>query len=352
MSEGGAGAPFGFAPQGPQHRKASDDAVRVPDVDRTPPVATHAPASTKAHWTWLLVGVLLGSGGTLVASPLWLQESLSGQTVVMQHEVEPAKDIVADVDDDPSSSGTDQQALVAAIDTDTGEDGILTTGKENGVEVGGASKEATSDGESKEAIEVSPKRPADISPSVDNDVLVTQLETLPIADEKGDAAASLPASADQQETTDNPEAKAVDVINAIAKAVNDPADKPADQAENDVRKTAESEDGPAEIELAKTEAKLKAAPVTQRTRSSSSRRVYRVQLAAVDDEPAAKAYWQDVRTRLPDLFDETQPVFDRRQIDRRVFYRIWVGTFSKRADADDYCQVLKRKGQDCFVTRG
>lgn len=93
------------------------------------------------------------------------------------------------------------------------------------------------------------------------------------------------------------------------------------------------------------------APVTAGANASRSGRLYRVQLAAVDNETAARVYWREVNDRLPGVFSDVEPIFDQRTVGQRLFVRVWVGAFDNRGDADGYCGWLKQQGQDCFVTR-
>ena len=80
-------------------------------------------------------------------------------------------------------------------------------------------------------------------------------------------------------------------------------------------------------------------------------RLYRIQLAAVDDEAAARSFWREASARLPDVFGDVEPIFDRREVNDREFLRVWIGAFDRHADAVNYCGWLQGQGQDCFVTR-
>ncbi|MGI9493489.1 MAG: SPOR domain-containing protein, partial [Geminicoccaceae bacterium] len=106
---------------------------------------------------------------------------------------------------------------------------------------------------------------------------------------------------------------------------------------------------PADLERATPTASK---PTASKDVEPPSKRIYRVQLAAVDTENAAEVYWREAKTRLPQVLDGIEPMFNQREVGKRMFFRIWIGSFDKHADADNYCDWLKSKGQDCFVTLG
>jgi len=80
---------------------------------------------------------------------------------------------------------------------------------------------------------------------------------------------------------------------------------------------------------------------------------WRVQLAALRDESAAAQTWQTISTRQKALLGTLKPSISRVETEGRgTFYRLRVGAFPTKADADALCTALKKAGQDCLVAKG
>ncbi len=319
MSNEEGAVSFGFAPHGQAHQPEAERPAQAA-VDRSEaPVAAYAapPSSSKANWAWLCIGVLLGAGMTLIGSSLWLQGSYVNPSVAM--DAGPATDDVDGVMIRPAQ----------AEDSDS-----TPTTRSMGRTAVGVADAGTRDDPSGETVSLSESQEAKLvaTPSKTASEVLAQATA-----EQAKARETLLIASRQSEVT-------VDVVTERLPVTGIGGDDdvaggvtPKVSGSIDVAKAASDEE---------TEKKAKAG------KRSSSELIYRVQLAAVDDEPAAEAYWQEVQARLPKLFTGIEPLFDRREIGKRTFYRIWIGEFEKRADADDYCGQLKGEGQDCFVTRG
>ena len=78
MNDRDGQAAFGFAPR---HRLIEKQAADRPKTTLAKPVSPavataviEASAPANPNWVWLLIGVFLGAGGTMVASSFWLQD--------------------------------------------------------------------------------------------------------------------------------------------------------------------------------------------------------------------------------------------------------------------------------------
>ncbi|MGH1483992.1 MAG: SPOR domain-containing protein [Geminicoccales bacterium] len=450
MSNGHEGVSFGFSPQGKPNQHATRPPVRPAPYQEaaavsqleTAPLAGGSFVASNTKWTWLIIGVLLGAGGTMIGSSLWLPGNYVNPSVAMDAEPDPlgeAAELDANTTRSTVASDTDEQPAVAfdqgqkpapALPPSENEPSLAQEQSEtllvtnNDIEpITGSQPSATIE-ESAETVEpldnpVTPLTPASLPAEqvIEPDVTVAAF----------DVSTSTPIVDSLPETQGNHEAAIRGSISATAEAV-DLLDEPApvqgiDQANPDpatsvglteldleavgseageaelsiagnaildasatagaggvrdepapIEETGEADTTPAasvgltglNLETVESETTRPETSVTENTvqavlenepidaprPAQASERIYRVQLAAVDNEIAAQEFWQELTTRLPGLFVDIDPVFDQREVDERIFFRIWVGAFEKRIDADDYCSMLSSKGQDCFVTRG
>ena len=74
-----------------------------------------------------------------------------------------------------------------------------------------------------------------------------------------------------------------------------------------------------------------------------------VQLAALASEPAAKAEWDRMVKRWPELFGGHRPSFSKIEHGREVFWRVRTGGFDGVAQATLFCERLRAKGGGCSV---
>jgi hypothetical protein len=74
-----------------------------------------------------------------------------------------------------------------------------------------------------------------------------------------------------------------------------------------------------------------------------------VQVAALSSEQAARAEWDHMVKRWPDLFGGRQPAFSKIERSGQVFWRVRTGGFDGVAQATVFCERLRAKGGGCSV---
>ncbi len=74
-----------------------------------------------------------------------------------------------------------------------------------------------------------------------------------------------------------------------------------------------------------------------------------VQLAALSSEQAARAEWERMVKRWPDLFGGHQPAYSKIEHGGQVFWRVRTGGFDGVAQATMFCERLRAKGGGCSV---
>jgi len=81
--------------------------------------------------------------------------------------------------------------------------------------------------------------------------------------------------------------------------------------------------------------------------------VYSVQLGVFDAIPAALAKWHHMQNAAYDVLGAYAPYIKKAQLagSKRVFYRLRVGAFGTREQAQDLCDGLKLGRMDCFVVK-
>jgi hypothetical protein len=92
------------------------------------------------------------------------------------------------------------------------------------------------------------------------------------------------------------------------------------------------------------------APTPTETKADAAARPQTVQLAALPTEDAAKAEWQQLAKRMPDLLNGRQPNYSRTEHDGHVFWRVRTGGFADPAQARQFCDRIRAKGTGCSVT--
>jgi hypothetical protein len=84
-------------------------------------------------------------------------------------------------------------------------------------------------------------------------------------------------------------------------------------------------------------------PVTHAAHGAS------VQLAALTSEQAARAEWDLLARRMPDVLAGRQPAISKIEHDGHTWWRLRTGGFSDTAQATLFCMRLRAKGAACSV---
>jgi hypothetical protein len=74
-----------------------------------------------------------------------------------------------------------------------------------------------------------------------------------------------------------------------------------------------------------------------------------VQLAALASEQAARAEWERLAKRWPELFGGHQPAFSKVEHGGQVLWRVRTGGFDGVTQATSFCEHLRAKGGGCSV---
>ena len=74
-----------------------------------------------------------------------------------------------------------------------------------------------------------------------------------------------------------------------------------------------------------------------------------VQLAAVRSENAAKAEWERLSKRMPELLGPHRPAFSKTDREGQTLWRVRTGGFNDVAQATQFCQRVRAKGSGCSV---
>lgn len=78
---------------------------------------------------------------------------------------------------------------------------------------------------------------------------------------------------------------------------------------------------------------------------------YGVQLSAYKSRTEAIRSWHVLHENDPSSFKGLEPRVSQKSIAGTDMYQLKVGAFLSKSFAADFCQMLKEKGQDCFVTQ-
>ena len=74
-----------------------------------------------------------------------------------------------------------------------------------------------------------------------------------------------------------------------------------------------------------------------------------VQLAALLTEDAAKAEWQQMEHRMPEVLSGHTPNFSRFERDGRTYWRVRVSGFGDMQQAKTFCERVRAKSASCSV---
>lgn len=77
---------------------------------------------------------------------------------------------------------------------------------------------------------------------------------------------------------------------------------------------------------------------------------YMVQVAATRSRALARSTFGDMQKKYSELLNGRDPLILRIDLGSKgIFYRVNIGGFSSRDDANTFCASLKKAGQDCLV---
>jgi cell division septation protein DedD len=80
--------------------------------------------------------------------------------------------------------------------------------------------------------------------------------------------------------------------------------------------------------------------------------VFKVQIAATRDEPAAQKEWERLKHAHADLLGNLSPTVVRADLgDKGIFYRIQAGPVPDQAKAEKLCTDLKKLSIGCIVVK-
>jgi hypothetical protein len=74
-----------------------------------------------------------------------------------------------------------------------------------------------------------------------------------------------------------------------------------------------------------------------------------VQLAAMRTEQGARAEWQRLRHKIPELLGDRVAEFDEVTYKGQSHWRLVTYDFGNRSEAEDLCRHVVRKGGKCLV---
>lgn len=96
-------------------------------------------------------------------------------------------------------------------------------------------------------------------------------------------------------------------------------------------------------------AKARPPAAVAETRAAPSGRQPMVQLAALGSEEAARAEWETLVKKMPELLGGRQPSYSRTEHDGHTFWRIRTSGFADVAQARGFCEHVRAKGAGCSV---
>ncbi len=80
-----------------------------------------------------------------------------------------------------------------------------------------------------------------------------------------------------------------------------------------------------------------------------SERRYGVRVASLSSEEAAVAAWDRLHREHNDLFGGMEAIITRTSVDGSLFFRVTIGEFEAKQNAEDLCAAAVERGLDCLV---
>jgi hypothetical protein len=78
--------------------------------------------------------------------------------------------------------------------------------------------------------------------------------------------------------------------------------------------------------------------------------VFQLQLVSVSAEPAAQRAWETYKKNFASLLAKLEPAIESARVGGRTMFRLRVGKFQSRAEAEELCRDLHNQGDiECFV---
>lgn len=96
-----------------------------------------------------------------------------------------------------------------------------------------------------------------------------------------------------------------------------------------------------------------AAPKVQKVQISNSSNQqagrYALQVASITEPDRLPEIWQQLQSKHPRLIANMQPNYQEVHVRNTAYYRLKLGRFASRQDANDKCNSLQAAGVNCFV---
>jgi SPOR domain len=171
----------------------------------------------------------------------------------------------------------------------------------------------------------------------------------------GEASATVPSTAPSGAPTNGATANSAAAVPAEGNAAVPPL-APAAPASGAMAGSAASASTAAPAPAQTSAAATPAAPVATATAPTATQTAaltagsFRIQLAAVKSEAAAKKTWKRLLAKHQDLLGPLTMEIVRADLGSQgVYYRVQAGPFAEKAAARDACAKLKAQGQQCLV---
>ncbi len=108
---------------------------------------------------------------------------------------------------------------------------------------------------------------------------------------------------------------------------------------------------PADLAAVRATARAEAAAEVEALRTSAARSPFQIQLGAFSSEDETRSEWARISAANDDLLHNRALAVQTTQSGGRTWYRLRVGPFSAKAEADSLCEALKARDQACIAVR-